>query len=146
MCYLHSVPTLKVLIHTLVKEKSGLVWYIERIMCSEVLPEQYYRVSQNICNLLIWWFIILARNSVACHGSWYNFKNIDLMCLAQWVHFLQHLFQMTTFALMMHLNPTSEVVNHPDTHFVQHGMHLLSDGHFEFSNGLWIVFVHAVLQ
>ena len=30
--------------------------------------------------------------------------------------------------------------------FFQYGMNLLNDDHFEFSNGLWIVLIHCVLQ
>ena len=39
------------------------------------------------------------------------------MCLAQRIHFLQDVFQMTTIALMTHLSSSSEVVNHPDSLF-----------------------------
>ena len=37
------------------------------------------------------------------------------------MHFLQHKFQMTVFALMTHLNPTCAVVNQRDTLFFQYG-------------------------
>ena len=53
---------------------------------------------------------------------------------------------MTTIALMTHLNLSSKVVNCPDALFFQYGTNLLIDGHFEFSNGLWIVLIHVVLK
>ena len=68
------------------------------------------------------------------------------MSLAQKMHFLQDMFLMTTIALMTHLNFLSKVVNHPDTLFFQYDMNLLIDGLFKFSFGLWIVFIHIVLQ
>ena len=37
------------------------------------------------------------------------------------MHFLQHMYQMTVFALMTHLNPTCAVVNQRDTLFFQYG-------------------------
>ena len=50
------------------------------------------------------------------------------MSQAQGMHFLQHKFQMTVFALMTHLNPTCTVVNQRDTLFIQYGTCLLGDG------------------
>ena len=68
------------------------------------------------------------------------------MSVAQRKHFLQDVFQMTAIALMTHMNSPSEVVNHPDAVFFRYGTNLLIEGHFEFSNGLWIVLIHVTLQ
>ena len=64
------------------------------------------------------------------------------MSLAQMMHFSQDVFQMTA----MHLNLSTEVVNHSDVLFFQYGMNLLIDGHFEFSIGLWINLIYVILQ
>ena len=52
---------------------------------------------------------------------------------------------MTTIKLMTHLNSSNEVVNHPDALFFS-VCHESSECHFEFSNGLWIVLIHMILQ
>ena len=44
-------------------------------------------------------------------------KDTDFISLAQRMHFLQDIFQMTAIVLMTHLNSSSEVVNHPYTLF-----------------------------
>ena len=67
------------------------------------------------------------------------------MSLAERIHVLPDLFQMSTIALMAHLYLLSEVVSHP-TPFFRHGTNLLIDGHFEFTNGLWIVLIQVVFQ
>ena len=68
------------------------------------------------------------------------------MHLAHWMHFLRDVFQMTAIALMAHLNSSSEVVIHPDTLFFRYSTNHQIDDHFEFSNGLWIIRIHVVLQ
>ena len=55
------------------------------------------------------------------------------------MHFLLDVFQTTAIALMTQLNSSSEVVNHSDALFFRYGTNLLIVGHFEFSNGMWIV-------
>ena len=67
-------------------------------------------------------------------------KNINLMSLALRKHFFLEAFQMTAIALMIHLNSSSDV------HFFRYGTNLRINGHFEFSNGLWIIFIHVILQ
>ena len=52
------------------------------------------------------------------------------MSLAQRMHFLQYVFQMTAIAMMTHLNSSSEVVTHPDALFFRYDKNLLMDGHF----------------
>ena len=73
-------------------------------------------------------------------------KSIDLMSLAQRMHFLQNMFRMTAIVLRQHLNLSSKVVSHPDALIFWYGVNLLIDGHFEYYNGLWIVLIHVVLQ
>ena len=65
---------------------------------------------------------------------------------AQRTHLLEHMFQMTAVVTQTHLEPTTEVVNHPDTLFLPDGTNLLGDGHFQFSNGLRMILIHVVLQ
>ena len=49
--------------------------------------------------------------------------------------FFQDIFQMTTIALMTHLNSSIEVFDHPDAlFFFWYGTNLLIDDYFEFSN------------
>ena len=68
------------------------------------------------------------------------------MSSAQKMYFLLNVFQMTATGLMTHLNSSNDVVNHPDAHFLGCGTNLLSDGHFEFIHGLWIVLIRVVHQ
>ena len=66
------------------------------------------------------------------------------MSQAQRMHF--YVFQITTIVLMTHLNSSNKVVNHPASLFFRHGTNVMIGGHFEFSNGFWIIFIHVVLH
>ena len=55
---------------------------------------------QPINMMIYYWDKKLTKKNIKCPGSWYNnnLKNINLMFLAEMMHFLQDMFQITTIA------------------------------------------------
>ena len=68
------------------------------------------------------------------------------MSLAQRMHVLLYVFQMTAIALMTPLEFVEQSNQSPWRTLFRYGTNLLIDGHFEFSNELWIAHIHVVLQ